>query len=617
MGSLDDDPSIEAEIRVYWDLLMSIISPFIASLPCSDQNAQPASCKNVPIIPPLIRSTLECIGNDLDPERYSLDLPNLHEDVQKEVHRVLCEALEKLEEFVLNSIMSENGPRRNYVTKFHCLETLRALERSTDTVNLDKRPIDYITITKSNTEKLFVLYNRLQPLLPTVKLAFPKILPETYPTRREVSVKAAQRAQEFGKLAEALFSAIAKQLDEDWKEGHCENGYCKHKPCKNKQVGFIRVAMLGKSDVDLFLPLCSKSENVHPTSCFLPVPPRRTSSLGIGRSENKITRIGTSIRKSRESRRKLFLKFEGNHLWENKEGNRELWAPWKGTPLSSFIQGYDEREDNVNTKAFTSQNRAEIPVLLAHSMLYLYRTHWFQHYWEIDKVLWMNKENSSTPRKQYPYLECVLSMDDSKRAMESIVANGENCDPLYRHLLIWEFGLRLLEIRTGSRFPPNLEKDKNPEDDSDEPHPFFTLQRVLDYLKDKGEVEDAYYQIAESCLDFDVKLDKFESVEPDLREWVAIHNLIFSPLLQLLAQRFKTAAADFLDLEQDIWEMHNTIPDACVSRGKSPPSKDNEPDQHRQNELSPIFKEHHVSLHARGNTLALLPRHSSSPMHHN
>lgn len=110
-----------------------------------------------------------------------------------------------------------------------------------------------------NEGPLSVLYMRLESLHKTVSGAFPRILSEAHPTPLEDSIAAAQQAQDFGKVAEALFSAIAKQMDE----------HCKNEHCKNEHVGSIRVAVFGKSQVDMLLPLCSKEDGLHPTSCFL------------------------------------------------------------------------------------------------------------------------------------------------------------------------------------------------------------------------------------------------------------------------------------------------------------------------------------------------------------
>lgn len=95
---------------------------------------------------------------------------------------------------------------------------------------------------------------RLHSLQKTVSRAFPRILSEAHPTPLEDSIAVAQQAQDFGKVADALFSTIAMQMDE-----HCEN----------EHFGSIRVAMFGKPQVDMLLPLCSKKDGLHPTSCFL------------------------------------------------------------------------------------------------------------------------------------------------------------------------------------------------------------------------------------------------------------------------------------------------------------------------------------------------------------
>lgn len=267
--------------------------------------------------------------------------------------------------------------------------------------------------------------------------------------------------------------------------------------------------------------------------------------------------------------------------------------PLKRRSLSSFIWGHDKPADETNAGAFTNQSRAEIPVLLAHSMLYLYKTRWFQHLWDMDRLfLWMGRERLL--QDQYPYLACVLSMDESKSTARSIFTSDEgNCDPLYRYALVLEFGLRLLEIESGRHFPPNLDEDVDPESDEKVTLPFLTLQRALQTLKGKGEVEDDYYDIARACLEFDknLKKKKLQDVEAGLREWVALHNLIFSPLLQLLAKKFKGAAADLLELEL---AAQNAKPKVVAARSKSQLVKA-KASQREQNGLFTIPEECHVS----------------------
>ncbi|OTA94673.1 hypothetical protein M434DRAFT_10465 [Hypoxylon sp. CO27-5] len=625
METLGDCPLIELEIPGYWNLVTSVAPLFLNSLPRYDQNTQNTNLNRDPsTLHPLIRSALEWIANQLDLQKCLPDLPNLHVDLREEVHRVLREALERLELFVINNIVIDKDPRRKH--KFYRLEALQALEHSiNDCVT--------VTITKSSYGKLVGLYMKLQCLIQTMEKAFPKIFSKTSPSPVEDSIEAAQRAQEFGRLAEALFRAISKQLDEDWKERHCEDGRCKHEPCTNKQVGSIKLAMLGKQDVDLFLPLCSQNNDMHPSSCFLHATSQQIKSPGSHPGETRQRNIGPNIRDSYRRKRKLFLQLEDEYLWE-RESHFERCIPWERVPLSSFIRGYENAECSAYTGSFTNGDRAEIPVLLAHSMLYLYGTPWLQYNWNIDKVLWMIEKGPHSPHKRYPYLECVLSLDDSKRAIEPDFADGKDCDPLYRHLLIWEFGLRLLEIETGSRFPPDLEEDRDPESNRDEPHPFLTLQRALDNFKGKGVVEDEFYEIIEACLDFDVKLEDFKAIEPGLRERVVLHNVIFLPLLQRLTQKFKTAAADLFILERDMKEVYDTSPMIATSRGRSLASRDNDSGQRGRDGLSTIFEEPNVSpeisiiantpstdnisdtFASLGRKLTLPPRHSSHSMHH-
>ena len=105
-----------------------------------------------------------------------------------------------------------------------------------------------------NKSALWALGGRLGILHETVSRAFPRILSEAHPTPLEDSIAVARQAQRFGKVAEALFSAFAKQMDEH---------------CKNEHVGSIKVGVFGISQVDILLPLCSKKDGIHPTSCLL------------------------------------------------------------------------------------------------------------------------------------------------------------------------------------------------------------------------------------------------------------------------------------------------------------------------------------------------------------
>lgn len=316
-----------------------------------------------------------------------------------------------------------------------------------------------------------------------------------------------------------------------------------------------------------------------------------TESLELNPSKDKETSICLRIRTSHRSRQKLSLHFEDKCLWE-RDCDPERWAPLKRNYLSSLIRGLDKPADEINARAFTSQSRAEVPVLLAHSMLYLYKTRWFQHLWDMNQLFWwMGREGS--PQDRYPYLACVLSMDDSKsNARRIFTYDKESSDPLYRHALVLEFGLRILEIESGRRFPPNLEEDMDPETDEEATLPFLTLQRALQTLKDKGEVEDDYYNISKACLDFDKSLKKkrLQDVEAGLREWVALHNLIFSPLLQLLARKFKGAAADLLELEITA---RNAKPKVATAYSKSHPVKV-KPNQRGRTQLVTMLEGRHA-----------------------
>ena len=103
--SLDDDKSTESGIRIYWELLESVVSPFLAGLPFHSQERQLA---RIPRPVALVRGTLECIGSSLDPQVYLPHLSKVLPDVQEEIYAAFGEVLEKLELSVKLDILSFN-----------------------------------------------------------------------------------------------------------------------------------------------------------------------------------------------------------------------------------------------------------------------------------------------------------------------------------------------------------------------------------------------------------------------------------------------------------------------------------------------------------------------------
>ncbi|KAK6526011.1 hypothetical protein TWF281_011052 [Arthrobotrys megalospora] len=527
-----DDLDTGSRIRIYWDLLWSVLSPFIDSLPFHD------SARNHVKIHrsiPLIRSALEWIGSNLEPQLYFPHLPKISQTVESDIHEVFYEVLEIFERFVDEDILDfEPGFQYVYFRQvrpasdstdvtnktFPRLSNLRVLPRSEAVVGTDDYPFcarDYINLDLSQ-ESLSILYTRLETLNKTVSAAFSDILNESHPTPVEDSINAARQAQDFGKVAEELFRTLAGQMD-----AHCNR----------RREGFIRIAVGGgrhEPRVDMLLPTPAR-----------PLDPNECLQLDPTRDEQRS--ICKSVRRSKTRQRELVLHFKDNRLWETQK-NLKRCAPLESRdPLGNYIW-------SSNAANLTNQSRAEIPVLLAHLMLYLYKTRWFQHLWDMDRlILYPGRGGSS--RDPYPYLASDMSMNDGNGFIESISnLNEEDCDPLYRHTFISCFGLRLLEIESGRRFPPT-DDDMDPEDDEKGTLPFLTLQRALDELQDTGQVEDGYFRIAKACLEFhsNLKQKRFRDVETSLRELVAIHNLIFSPLLQLLARKFKGAAVDLLESE--------------------------------------------------------------------
>ncbi|KAI1456701.1 hypothetical protein F4805DRAFT_458490 [Annulohypoxylon moriforme] len=542
-----DDVSIEL-IEMQWDLLKSVLSPLAENLPSFD----PSQPTHINEITPLIRSHLECIGNQLDPQIYLPSWRCMPNDTRREICAAYDKLLEKLEDFVKGDIMLLNDAPRPLLgekPKFPRLQALRDFIYSTymdDQIfqgNLQLQPRNYVTIMGSSETSLSILCTRMQYLFHTVSKAFPRDFSDTHlPPMLNNSIEAARRAQDFGSVAETLFNTLARQMD-----NHCEKDH----------DGFIRLEMLGKSHIDMLLPTCSKDGTMHPTSFALSMPSPWTTCPRLDPSEPAIC---MSIRDSFRRQQKLELHFQDERLWQRDMSHKQKIQLGERLPLSNLIMGYDGES---GTKPFTLENRAKIPLLLAHSMLHLYNTQWLQHYWDMEKVsLWKGKD---TPLQiQNSYLACLLSTSQSKRIAKSMfIPKQMHEDILYRHILIQEFGLRLLEIECGKHFPPDLEQDRDPESDENTTVPFLTLNRVLTDLKEgkhKGQIEDGYLDIADACLNFDHNLKKIKSSvsEPGLLTWVAIHKFIFLPLLNLLSRRFKEAAADFFDLEEGIRNSQNT-----------------------------------------------------------
>jgi len=98
MVSLDEDGSAESGIRIYWDLLVSVVSPFLDSLPPYEQESRQ--------VVPLIRSGLELAVNNLNPQVYFPHLPKVLQDVQWKIHEAFDSVLEKLERSIRKDILS-------------------------------------------------------------------------------------------------------------------------------------------------------------------------------------------------------------------------------------------------------------------------------------------------------------------------------------------------------------------------------------------------------------------------------------------------------------------------------------------------------------------------------
>ncbi|KAK6363379.1 hypothetical protein TWF730_000811 [Orbilia blumenaviensis] len=553
--SLDVGPCI----RVYWELLGSVLSPFIDNLPLHDSTRKNGSINRLVA---LIRGVLELIGANLEPQLYLPHLPEISQEKESEIHEVFCGALEKLESSVSEDILNLDNELQvdQKKTIFPRLSILQVLVHQPSGRPLRTRDYVYPSL---NEEALSVLYTRLEALNKTVSAAFPAILHESHPTPLEESITVARHAQDFAKVAETLFTSVVRQMDEH---------------CKRRRDGFIRVAVTGKSQVDMFLPVCRKKDELHPISCFLSAPSEPDKSLQLDSSQGGNKIICESIWRSNKRRQKLVIHFKDECLWE-RDSDFKRCAQFKKGSLSSFIWGHNEHGEGANSVTSTKQSRAEIPVLLAHSMLCLHKTRWFQHLWDMDRlILWTGPQKA--PQDQHPYLASALSMDESTCAAAECIfmTEEEDCDPLYRHTLVLGFGLRLLEIESGRRFPPT-DEDLDPEDDEKGTLPFLTLQRALDDLDGTGEVEDDYYNIAKACLEFhnNLKQKRFRDIETSIRELVAIHNLIFSPLLQLLAKKFKGAAADLLEWEYEARKAKPKDEDLKNSKGRCFPQTNSPP----------------------------------------
>ncbi|KAK6337071.1 hypothetical protein TWF718_009857 [Orbilia javanica] len=567
----------KSKIRVVWELLGLVLSPFISSLPLYRSTQGNLGVRGTIV---LIRAKLEWIGSSLGSEIYIRYLPDVPHDIGEKLYEALYNVLEILETFVVQDILcSEDTSQAEssiwkaalYLEAAKFLQIPRILHLQALIVQSSKSRCgsQAFAVKKyfsSNLEEqpLSVFHSRLGTLEETISQAFDKILPSSKITAIEDSIMAARVAREFGKSAETVFETIATQMDDH---------------CNTKRDGFIRIPVVEKRNIEMLLPVCSnaKSGHLHPTFCSLSTNMELDEYSYLGRSKDETIKVVCeSIWQSKMMQRKLALQLRNGYLWEQDSNSRRCTLS-EQIYLGDFIWAQGGSTDRFST--FTHQNRAEVPVLLARSMLHLYNTRWFQHLWDMDRLLLCaDSHQSLEDRSVHPYLASTLSLSDGNDTnyIPTSFLNENSCDPLYRHELVLSFGLRLLEIESGMPFPATDQDRLDLDDEENGPQlVFLTLQRALTKFEGKGQIEDGYYKIAKTCLDFHKILKKkpFRDIDASLRELVAIHNLIFSPLLQLLAKKFSGAAADLLELEADIQNMKlkDRGPNADVDCQSAPP----------------------------------------------
>ncbi|KAF3223018.1 hypothetical protein TWF192_005132 [Orbilia oligospora] len=559
-----DYPQLTSDIQILWHLLESVITPFIANLPYyQSTNTNTTTQRTIAFL----RCALEWVGSNLRSEIYFPYLQDLPKESGLDIYEAFWDALEALEQSISrpiphrqSSLEGDETVTSSLTSKFPCLSALQTPVLQSDETSLQNQPgirpqANNYNFQELEEHQLCVSCVRLDTLRETISTIFPKILFEPHATSLEDSVIAAKLAREFGKSAEAIFRVIASQMDE-----HCNKGH----------DGFIRVPVAKTSHIEMLLPVCANASagHLHPTSCSLPSYSDldfqawvRDKDLDrnqrISSSQDSKIVICESIRRSKRMRQRLTLQLRDELLWEQDSDNKRCVMS-KQSCLEAFIWGQGGSAEGDGNTTFTHQTRAEIPVLLARSMLHLYNTQWFQHLWDMDRLILCNEVHEiPLGRYSHPYLASTLSMTGSTvNPANLFVPEEDSCDPLYRHALVLGFGLRLLEIESGTRFPPT-DDDIDPEHEEKGALPYLTLQRALSELEGKGQVEDDYLKIAKACLGFHttLKQKRFRDVDPSIRELVAIHNIVFSPLLQLLAQKFRGAAADLLELEAGIRNM--------------------------------------------------------------
>ncbi|KAF3142690.1 hypothetical protein TWF569_007545 [Orbilia oligospora] len=550
-----DSLHLTSDIQMLWRLLESVITPFIANLPYyQSTNTNSTTQRTIAFL----RCALEWVGSNLRSEIYFPYLQELPKESGLDIYEAFWDALEALEQSISRAIPHSQRSLVDHQTvtsspiatsKFPRLLALQTFVlQGGETSPLDQPgtnpQANCYNFQELEEHQLCVSCVRLDTLRKTISTIFPKILFEPHETSFEDSVTAAKLARDFGKSAEAIFRVIASQMDE-----HCNKGH----------DGFIRVPIAKTSHIEMLLPVCANASagHLHPTSCSLPLYSDLDRNQRINSSQDSKVLICESIRRSKKMRQRLALQLRDELLWEQDSDNKRCVMS-KQSCLEAFIWGQKDSTEGNNNTTFTHQTRAEIPVLLARSMLHLYNTQWFQHLWDMDRLILCNEVHEIPPgRYSHPYLASTLSMTGGTvNPTNLFLPEEDSCDPLYRHALVLGFGLRLLEIESGTRFPPT-DDDIDPEHEEKGVLPYLTLQRALSELEGKGQVEDDYLKIANECLGFHatLKQKRFRDVDPSIRELVAIHNIVFSPLLQLLAQKFRGAAADLLELEAGIRNM--------------------------------------------------------------
>jgi hypothetical protein len=252
------------------------------------------------------------------------------------------------------------------------------------------------------------------------------------------------------------------------------------------------------------------------------------------------------VNSKRRRKAAQFTYTEAGVLEKNQVGAAPLQLPQLHVPLCELIDpGHSDTCPPLHQHAIkpniSEADRKRLTVILARSLLYLYGSPWIQHSFSLEKLFICTTDLASL-NGQHPYLHCSIPVHEDPDQTE------EPHQDIWAHPHVIAFGLRLLEIESGSLIAPE-EEDRDLE--FDRIAPYYTLDRALQGLQGDGRrVEDPYLNVAESCLNFDDKLTSITvpTLSPEQNYRLAIYKFIVTPLLEQLIQRFSGHALDLLEV---------------------------------------------------------------------